>query len=271
MTDIQFREQDYSVPFGSLSLTDKVLLVTGGARNTGERIARLGAARGAKVIIGDVLDSDGESVAQAIRDAGGQAYYKHCDVLDEAECEALVAYAIEQFGELNLAANNHGYFQFIAKTADYPSDAFDLHMKINAYGTFYLMKHELAQMTKQGTGGAITNTASTVALVGQPDMIGYSASKHAICGLTKTAAAEYGPQGIRVNAICPGPIFSLKMQENYQARGEAYIKAMYNRVPLERVSDPVEQAEVILFTLSDAASYVNGAILYTDGGKTNAP
>jgi NAD(P)-dependent dehydrogenase (short-subunit alcohol dehydrogenase family) len=270
MADSLLREQDYSEPFKSLSLAGKVLLVVGGARNTGERIARLGAARGAKIVIGDILDNEGEAVAQTIRDAGGEAYFKHCDVKNEPECAALVAFTVEKFGELNLAANNQGYFQFLTKTENYPSDEFDLHMKTNAYGTFYLLKYETAQMVKQGKGGAITNTSSEVGLLGQPDMTGYSTSKHAVLGMTKTAADEYGPQNIRVNAICPGPIASLKMDENWHKMGDGYLKAMHDRVPLNRVSDPIEQAEVVLFTLSDAASYISGAIWATDGGKNTA-
>jgi len=260
----------YQAPYKPFEMTDRVLLVTGGARGVGEQIARMGTARGAKVVIGDILDDLGEAVAKSIRDAGGECYFKHFDACIEEECKALVEFAVEKFGALHLAANNHGHFKFVTPAASFPTDEYDKHMRINAYGTYYLMKYELAQMEKQGVGGAITNTGSLVGLVSQPNMIAYVASKHAVVGMTKVVAEEYGKQNIRCNCICPGSIMNSIMREKWETQGEAYRNMMTNGVPLERVSEPSEQSEAILWTLSDSASYLTGAIINVDGGKFNA-
>jgi NAD(P)-dependent dehydrogenase (short-subunit alcohol dehydrogenase family) len=263
-------QYDYGHPYGPFQFDGKVLLVVGGARNAGALIARMGAARGAKVVIADVLDDRGEEVAKQIRKAGGEACFTHCDVTVEEQCQATVATAVGRFGGLDLAANNQGYFKFISHVADFPSDQYDAHMKVNAYGTFYLVKHEIAQMVKQGRGGAIVNTSSLVGLRSQPDMVGYVASKHAVNGVTKTAADEYADQGIRVNAICPGSILTEEMAATLAADADHWGPIFAHGIPMGRVSYPHEQAEVVLWLLSESSSYVNGAIIPVDGGKYTA-
>src|SRR5574340_221232 len=226
----------------------KVAIVTGVASGIGRASALAFGREGAKVVAADVTVDAGEETVKMIKDAGGEAVFVKCDVSNEDDVKALVKKALDTYGKLDCAHNNAGILLSNGKfTADYPRADFDKLMSINCTGVYLCMKHEIPAMLASG-GGAIVNTASASGLVATPGNIAYSASKFAVNGMTKTAAAEYGAQGIRVNSICPGFI-ETPMVKDYLAteEGRAGVKAM---APLGRWGQPSEMAEVAVWLAS---------------------
>jgi 3alpha(or 20beta)-hydroxysteroid dehydrogenase len=238
-------------------LDGKVAIITGAARGQGAAEARLFAAQGARVVLGDIRDEDGEAVAAEI---GDSAVYTHLDVTDEEQWQAAVALAEERFGPVSVLVNNAGIllFQSIRKTSQ--AD-FDRLMQINVTGVFLGMKTVADSMTRAG-GGSIVNISSTAGLTGLPSLGAYVASKWAVRGLTKTAAIDLGPLGIRVNSVHPGGIDTPMVEGT---SGEA---PFYKRLPVPRMGSPDEAARAVLFLASDESSYIAGAELAVDGGAT---
>jgi 3alpha(or 20beta)-hydroxysteroid dehydrogenase len=238
-------------------LDGKVAIITGGARGQGAAEARLFVAEGARVLIGDVLDDQGEAVAAAL---GDTADYVHLDVTDEAQWAAAVQRAEARFGPVSVLVNNAGVlmFQSIDKTtrAD-----FERLMQVNVVGVFLGMKAVTPSMTKAG-GGSIVNISSTAGLQGMPYLGAYVASKWAVRGLTKTAAIDLGPKGIRVNSVHPGGI------DTPMVEGTSKDAPFYKRLPVSRMGSAEEAARAVLFLASDEASYTTGAELAVDGGAT---
>jgi 3alpha(or 20beta)-hydroxysteroid dehydrogenase len=238
-------------------LDGKVAIVTGAARGQGATEARLFAQEGARVVLADVLDDEGEAVAAEIGDA---ATYLHLDVTDEAAWAATVARAEERFGPVGVLVNNAGilHFQAVHKIE---ADDFDRVMRVNVGGVFHGMKAVTPSMTRAG-GGAIVNISSTAGLQGQPFLGAYVASKWAVRGLTKSAAIDLGPKGIRVNSVHPGGI------DTPMIGGLDTEAPFYKRLPIPRIGAPSEAAAAVLFLASDEASYITGAELAVDGGAT---
>ena len=250
--------------YDAYNMDGKVLLVAGGARNLGAEIAKIGASRGAKVVISDILDEIGENTAKEICETfGTECFYKHCDISKKEEVKELVDFVVEKFGHLDCAANNAAFFQFATSIDEYDDELFDKHMQINAYGTYNLLKYETKQMVKQGNGGAICNVASTVGLVCTDKMTAYTASKHAVLGMTKNVARDLAEKNIRCNAVCPGSIWNDTVAKNWS---EKMAKLMIGNNAIKRISHPNEQAQAVIFTLSDSASFMTGVAFQVDGG-----
>jgi NAD(P)-dependent dehydrogenase (short-subunit alcohol dehydrogenase family) len=214
-----------------------------------------------------MTEDAGRETVSMIKDAGGEAAFTRCDVAKSAEAEALVAAAVNAFGRLDGAYNNAGVAGKIARTADDTEENFDHIMAVNLRGVWLCMKYEIIQMVKQGQGGAIVNTASAAGLVGSHGMPAYTASKHGVIGLTRTAALEYARAGIRVNAVCPG-VIDTAMVAGMVSTHPRLKDALLSVEPVARMGKPSEIAEAVTWLLSDAASFVTGAAMPVDGGMT---
>lgn len=245
---------------------DKVVLITGAAAGIGEATALAFAAAGAKVVVSDINSDAGEAVAASIRAAGGEATFVACDVVNGEQVAALVQATVARYGRLDCAFNNAGVEFEKGKLADGTDDEFDSTMGVNVKGVWQCMRHQIPVMLKQG-GGAIVNTASVAALGAAPKMSIYSASKHAVLGLTRSAAVEYGKKNIRVNAVCPAVIDTdmFRRAAALDPRKAEFAAAMH---PVGRIGKAEEIAAAVLYLCSDAASFTTGVALPVDGGAT---
>jgi NAD(P)-dependent dehydrogenase (short-subunit alcohol dehydrogenase family) len=248
-------------------LEGKTALITGGARGIGREAALLFAAEGARVVASDLNAEGAAETVAMINAAGGQALSIECDVTDGAAVNAMVQAVVDAYGRLDCAFNNAGIagFQVGAvgkKTADWPEDGVDKMIDVNLKSVWLCMRAELKQFEKQGTGGAIVNTASIAGLHGLPTSSLYVAAKHGVVGLTKTAAIEYATDNIRVNSVCPGYIETDMTKDTMARRGDQILA----RVPAKRMGVPKEIAEMVCWLASDRASFVTGANYNVDGG-----
>ena len=244
----------------------KVALVTGAGGGIGRATALAFAREGARVVVSDLAGAGGEETAHLVTEAGGGALHAACDVTRPAEVEALVAAAVAAFGRLDCAHNNAGVEGAWARTADCDEENFDRTCAVNLKGVYLCLKAEIAHMLDAG-GGAIVNTASVAGVEGAKNLPAYVASKHGVMGLTRTAALEYATRGIRVNAVCPGPIRT-RMLEAIMQENPRMEPAMIDAVPMRRLGAPEEIAEAVVWLCSDRASYVTGQGLVVDGGFT---
>lgn len=247
----------------------KVAIVTGAASGIGRATALAFARDGAKVTVADVDLEGGEETARLIKELDGEALFVPTDVSRSGDVKALVDQTVETFGGLDVAVNNAGVEGLLANTADYEEDAFDKVISINLKGVWLGMKYEIPKLLERG-GGAIVNTASILGTVAFPTAAAYTASKHAVIGLTKVAALEYAAEAIRINAVCPGFIETpMVMDRGLVAReNPEVLEQLINLEPVKRLGKPEEIAEAILFLSSDAASFVNGHALLVDGAYT---
>lgn len=245
-------------------LDGKVTLVTGAGSGIGRASAMAFAREGAQVVVSDVAVEGGEETVRMIKEAGGEATFVKADVSRAAEVEALVNSVVETYGRLDCSHNNAGVEGTMGFTVDCTEENWDRTISINLKGVWLSLKYEIPHMIEQG-GGAIVNTASVAGLVGFQNLPAYVASKHGVVGLTRTAALEYAQQGIRVNAVCPGVIWTPMVER--VTGGDPEVEAQFAALePVGRMGRPEEIAESVVWLCSDAASFVTGHAMAVDGG-----
>jgi len=247
-------------------LDGKSTLITGGGGGIGRATALVFAREGARVAVADLDANAAQDTVAMVNAIGGQAMSLSGEVTDNAAVQSMIGSVVAAHGRLDCAFNNAGIagFQVDAsgkRTAEWSEESFDRMIAVNLKGVWLCMKHELVQMQGQG-GGVIVNTGSIAGLTGLPTSSAYVAAKHGVLGLTRTAAIEYAPDKIRVNAVCPGYIRTRMTEDVMRRRGEQ-IMAL---VPFRRMGEPEEIAEMVAWLCSDRASYVSGACYNVDGG-----
>jgi NAD(P)-dependent dehydrogenase (short-subunit alcohol dehydrogenase family) len=248
-------------------LERKVALVTGGASGIGRATSLAMAREGARVAVADRTEESAAGTVALINAAGGQAIAIGGDVTSEADVSAMVARTVAAYGRIDCAFNNAGVSGGSVgpgrqRLHELSQASFDAMLAINLTGVWLCMKHEIVQMMAQGGGGAIVNTASIAGLIGLATSGHYVASKHGVVGLTKTAAIEYAPDGIRVNCVNPGYITTPMTKEVRETRLDATLA----KVPMNRMGVPEEIAEAVVWMCSDKASFMTGASQVVDGG-----
>lgn len=250
----------------SMMFSGQVALVTGAANGIGRATAQAFAAQGLKVVVADLDTAGGDGTVALIREAGGEALFVPCNVTLEADVQSLMARTIEAYGRLDYAFNNAGIEIEKGRLAEGSMDEFDAIMGVNVKGVWLCMKYQLPLLLAQG-GGAIVNTASVAGLGAAPKMSIYAASKHAVIGLTKSAAIEYAKKKIRVNAVCPAVIDTDMFRRAYEAdpKKAEFAAAMH---PVGRIGKVEEIASAVLYLCSDGAAFTTGHALAVDGGAT---
>jgi 3alpha(or 20beta)-hydroxysteroid dehydrogenase len=244
------------------SLDGKVAIITGAARGQGAAAARLFVAQGARVVIGDVLDDLGKELADSLGEA---ALYRHLDVSSEDDWKTVVGEAVEGLGGVHVLVNNAGILRFIG-LAETTLDDYLRIVNINQVGTFLGMR-EVAKPMMAAGGGSIVNISSIEGLAGMPYLTAYTSTKFAIRGMTKVAALELGPHGIRVNSVHPGMI-ETDMVKDAAGGHDIDLSPAAKRIALRRMGQSEDIAEVVLFLACDASRYVTGAEIAADGGAT---
>ena len=245
-------------------LEGKVALVTGGAMGIGKTTALVFAREGARVVVVDIVTEGGEETVQLIKEAGGDALFVKCDVTNAKDVEAMVIKAVDTYGRLDCAFNNAG-IAIPGTTVECSEEDWDRVLSVNLKGVWLCMKYEISQMLTQG-GGVIVNTSSVGGLVGTPGIAAYTASKHGVVGLTRTAALEHVTAGIRVNAVCPGSVPTPMLDP---VVNHPELKAMLeSKHPMGRFATTDEIAEAVIWLCSDRASYVTGVAFPVDGAVT---
>ncbi|MFC9614046.1 glucose 1-dehydrogenase [Streptomyces sp. NPDC056938] len=246
----------------------QVALVTGAASGMGLATARAFAKAGAAVVLADIDEKAVQRAAEELTAAGHRATGVVCDVTDEEQAAAMVDRAVTTSGRLDMAFNNAGIQVPPSDAADETAENFDRVNTVNLRGVWAAQKHELRQMRQQGSG-AIVNCSSLGGLVGLPERAAYHASKHGVIGLTKSAAVEYAPKGIRINAVCPGVIDTPMVADMLEGQAEAMAEIMKQQ-PIGRLGRAEEIAAAVLWLCSPAASLVVGVALPVDGGYTTS-
>ncbi len=245
----------------------RVAIVTGAASGMGRATAYAFAKRGAKVVLADINVKGGEEAAKYIKEQGGEAIFVKTDVSKTEEVQAMVGKTVETFGKIDCAYNNAGVTRGTGvPTAEYKEEDWDFTHSIQLRGIFLCMKYELRQMLKQGTKAAIVNCASISGLAAHPADPAYVSAKFGCVGLTKTAALEYAKTNVRINCVCPGPVYTGLMDAVEKAMPGSR-EAAKDIVPMGRVGQPEEVAEAVVWLCSDAASFVTALAMSVDGGQ----
>lgn len=245
---------------------NKVAIVTGAGSGIGATTAQLLAAQGAAVVVADISDNSGQGVVDKIRAAGGEAAYRHTDVTDESAVAAMVDFTLSTFGGLHIGVNNAGISLAEARTHEITLDQWNKVINLNLTGTWLCLRAEVKHFLANG-GGAIVNVASGAGLkAGPPGLTNYTASKHGVVGLTRSAAIDYIKDNIRINALAPGATATALIRSYPEEAQQRFADLM----PCGRLAEPEEMAEAIAWLLSEKASYVSGTVLEVDMGFMQA-
>jgi len=254
----------------SKTFENKVVLVTGGTSGIGRATAIAFAKEGAKVVVSGRRKAEGAETVTHVEKAGGRGLFIQADVSDEAQVKSLVDAVVQEFGRLDIAFNNAGIEGTPGPLVDSTAEQYQKVFDINVKGVFLSMKYEIPAMLKSG-GGSIVNTSSVLGHVGMPNMSLYNATKHAVLGLTKTAALETAKQGVRVNSVSPA-VIETEMFERFAGKGtpaetetRKHLDALH---PIGRIGQPEEIASAVLYLSSPGASFITGQDILVDGGLT---
>ncbi|MBC6461196.1 SDR family NAD(P)-dependent oxidoreductase [Actinomadura sp. HBU206391] len=251
----------------SARFAEKVILITGATSGMGRAAAERIAAEGAKVVLAARGKEAGDAMVAGIRAAGGEATFVPADVTVEAEAAGLVRQAVEQYGRLDGAFNNVGAATAIGPVTEIDGDAWHADLALNLSSVFFGLKHQIPALRTSG-GGAIVNNASVLGVTGQAGMASYSAAKHGVIGLTRSAALDTAATGIRINALITGGVDTPLTRANLGPTPEESLRAAAAMHPLGRIAQPDEIAAFVAFLLSDEARFTTGAALAIDGGMT---
>lgn len=245
-------------------LKNKVAIVSGAGSGIGQAIAKAYAAEGAKVIVSDINEENGNKTVRIIKDEGGEAFFVKADSSSAEDNKKLVEAAVEKYGRLDIGCNNAGIGGPAQPTGEYDIAGWDKVIAVNLSGVFYACRYQLEQMEKNG-GGNIVNIASVHGAVAAPNSCAYTATKHGVVGLTKNIAAEYGQKNIRCNAVGPGYIHTPLLDDNLN---EEMMATVASKSPMNRLGTVKEIADLVTFLSSDKSSFTTGAYFIADGGYT---
>jgi NAD(P)-dependent dehydrogenase (short-subunit alcohol dehydrogenase family) len=251
-----------------MEFSGKVVLITGSATGFGKELAELFAREGASLILSDINTEQGIAVADAIKKSGGHVFFIKCDVSKDHDVHRMIHKGIEVFGRLDICINNAGIAgnALRTKTHEFEEDMYDKIMDVNAKGVWLCMKHEIPFLLANN-GGVIVNLASKAGLGAVPGNVAYAASKHAVIGITKTAAIEYASKNIRVNAVCPS-FADTPMVHNSIMQDPEHGKRLVMMNPMKRLGTAKEICDVVMFLCSEKSSFMNGQAVAVDGGLT---
>jgi len=250
-----------------MNFKGKSVLITGSGSGIGRAAAIMFAEKGADIMVSDINEKGGQETVNLVKAKGQQAAFCKADVSNRTQVKNLIQQTVDTFGKVDIAINNAGIGGDFKITHEYSIDNWDKVIAINQTGVFYCMQAELAQMVKQGTGGAIVNIASIAGLKAQPYTSAYTAAKHAVVGLTKTAAHEYARHKIRVNAVCP--VFTMTpMVKDMLTIDPTFEKKLLRNIPLRRYGQPDDIANAIVWLCADETGFITGHSMPVDGGMT---
>ncbi|MFT7405500.1 glucose 1-dehydrogenase [Zhongshania sp.] len=247
-------------------IKEKVIIITGAGSGIGKGTALAMAKEGAKLVLADIDREAGEKVCLELLDLGYEATFVQTDVTDSVQVENMVAHAVNTFGRLDCAFNNAGIEGQLVALDEIDIGHFERTIAVNLTGVFLCMKYQIKAMLKNG-GGAIVNNSSVMGLVAAPMISTYCASKHAVVGISKSAALDYVKQNIRINAVCPGGV-ATPMVTQVLAETPDALKDILAAVPAKRLAATYELAEAVIWLCSDRSSFVTGTVLPVDGGYT---